>query len=196
MTWIPQRVALLGLQRVGCCYTPSRSAPLKPLRKRPASLRATPCSSSRGGQGWWRGREWGSKGMGILCNTTSCMQRAKAFMYSGHAVFMHAACVFMPASSFVEACSIACASSMRMLSPGSSPNSCHSAEDAVTWELPPLMHAHVGRPAGTQATYEDHGELEPNPNKPDMPTVLTFGGITDALLASFKQCISDLATSS
>jgi len=39
-------------------------------------------------------------------------------------------------------------------------------------------------------------QLEPNPNKPDMPTVLTFGGITDALLASFKQCISDLATSS
>ncbi|KAF5834736.1 hypothetical protein DUNSADRAFT_8506 [Dunaliella salina] len=39
-------------------------------------------------------------------------------------------------------------------------------------------------------------QLEPDPSKPDMPTLLTFGGITDALLASFKQCISDLATSS
>eukprot|EP00967_Tisochrysis_lutea_P116445 scaffold187545_cov22-Tisochrysis_lutea.AAC.1 len=122
-------------------------------------------------------------------------RRARVVEGEGMGIEGHG-CVFMPASSFVEACSIACASSMRMLSPGSSPNSCHSAEDAVTWELPPLMHAHVGRPAGTQATYEDHGELEPNPNKPDMPTVLTFGGITDALLASFKQCISDLATSS
>ena len=38
-------------------------------------------------------------------------------------------------------------------------------------------------------------QLEPNPNIPGMPTQLTFGGITDALLASFKQSISDLATS-
>jgi len=38
-------------------------------------------------------------------------------------------------------------------------------------------------------------QLEPNPSNPGAPTLLTFGGITDALLASFKQCISDLASS-